>query len=80
MSTKAEIIKRLSTLADDAVIAVPSIWVKESAEDLYEYTHDKEITLTDVQWLEIVNRYENSEFYGDEDMLATIEEVVGEDD
>lgn len=76
MSTKAEIIERLSSLPDDAVIAVPSIWVKESAEDVYEYVNDTEITLTDTQWYEVVERFENAEFYDDEAMVATIDEVL----
>lgn len=79
MSTKAQIIERLGSLPDDAVIAVPSIWVKESAEDLYEYANDKEITLTDEQWSEVVDRFENAEFYDDEAMIATIDEVLEDD-
>lgn len=76
MSTKAEIIQRLGSLPDDAVIAVPSIWVKESAEDLYEYANDEELTLSDTQWKEVVERFENAEFYDDEAMIATIDEVL----
>ena len=79
MSTKAEIIKRLSTLPDDAVIAVPSIWVKDSAEDLWEYNNDEALTLTDDQWSEIVDRFENADFYDEEAMLDTIKEVLEEE-
>lgn len=78
MSTKAELIKRLETIPDDAVIAVPVLWTKESAENAWEYMNDEALTLTDDQWEEIANKYEGSEFYGDEDMLDTIREVLEE--
>lgn len=78
MSTKAELIKRLETIPDDAVIAVPVLWTKESAENAWEYMNDEALTLTDDQWEEVANKYEGSEFYGDEDMLDTIREVLEE--
>ena len=79
MSTKAQILKRLASLPDDAVIAVPSIWVKDSAEDLWEYQNDEALTLTDDQWSEIVHRFEDADFYDEEALLDTIREVLEEE-
>ena len=78
MSTKAQLLKRLETIPEDAIIAVPVLWTKASAEDAWEYMNDEALTLTDDQWEEVVNKYEGAEFYGDEDLLATIDEVLEE--
>ena len=61
-----------------AIIAVPVLWTKASAEDAWEYMNDEALDLTNDQWEEVVNQYEGSEFYGDEDLLATIREVLEE--
>lgn len=79
MSTKAQIIERLKSLPDDAVIAVPTIWVKSSAEDMYNYMQEEEIEFTDDQWSEIVHRFEDADFYDEEALLDTIREVLEEE-
>lgn len=76
MSTKAEILKRLEDVADDQIIAVPVIRTKEIAEDLWEYSEDEEITLTQEQWAEVVKNFEDAEFYDDEALVETIRQVV----
>lgn len=76
MSTKAEILKRLAEMADDEIIAVPTIKTKADAEDLYEYANDEEITLTSEQWAEVVTNYEDAEDYSDESLVEVIREVL----
>lgn len=76
MSTKEQLLKRLESIPEDAIIAVPVLWTKASAEDAWEYMNDEALTLTDDQWEEVVNKYEGSEFYGDEDLVETIREVL----
>ena len=76
MSTKKQLLKRLESIPEDAIIAVPVLWTKASAEDAWEYMNDEALTLTDDQWEEVVNKYEGSEFYGDEDLIETIREVL----
>jgi len=77
MSTKAEILKRLEGIADDEVIAVPTIKTKADAEDIYEYANDEEIELTQEQWAQVVSEYENSESYDDQVLVEVMEEVLG---
>jgi len=77
MSTKAEILKRLEGLADDEIIAVPTIKTKADAEDLYEYSNDEEIELTQEQWAQVVSEYEDAENYDDQALVEVIEEVLG---
>jgi len=76
MSTKAEILKRIDDVADDEVIAVPTIKTKADAEDLYEYAYDEEITLTLEQWVEVVSNYENADDYSDEALVEAVREVI----
>lgn len=77
MSTKAEILKRLEGMADDEIIAVPTIKTKADAEDLYEYSNDEEIELTQEQWAQVVSEYEDAENYDDQALVEVIEEVLG---
>lgn len=77
MSTKAEILKRLEGIADDEVIAVPTIKTKADAEELYEYANDEEVELTQEQWAQVVSEYENSESYDDQVLVEVMEEVLG---
>ena len=79
MSTKTQLIERLSKMPDDAVIAVPVLWTKEAAEDQWEYMNEVELTLTPEQWQDVVDRYENAEFYDEEALLDTIKEVLEEE-
>lgn len=79
MSTKAQLIERLAAMPDDAVIAVPVLWTKASAEDQWEYVHEDALTLTDDQWAEVVNRYEDADFYDEEALVDTIKEVLDEE-
>lgn len=80
MSTKAQLLERLESIPEDAIIAVPVLWTKASAEDAWEYMNDEALTLTDDQWEEVVNKYEGSEFYGDEDLIETIREVLEDEE
>lgn len=78
MSTKAQILKALENVADDEIIAVPTIKTKADAEELYIYMNDEEVTLTSEQWKDIVSNYEDAGDYSDEYLLELIEEVVGD--
>jgi len=80
MSTKADILKRLEELGDNDIVAVPVIRTKAEAEDLYEYVEDKSIILTDDEWKDVVNSYEDAEFFDDEALVNTIKDVLGEND
>jgi folylpolyglutamate synthase/dihydropteroate synthase len=77
MSTKAEILKRLENVADDEIIAVPTIKTKADAEDLYEYAYDEEVTLTQEQWAQVIESYENADDYSDEALVEVVREVLG---
>jgi hypothetical protein len=80
MSTVAELIERLKQLDQNEVVAVPVIRTKAEAEDIYEYAEDKSIILTDDEWRDVVNSYEDAEFYDDEALVIMIKDVVGEND
>ena len=79
MSTKAEILKRLENVADDEIIAVPTIKTKSDAEDLYEYAEDVQIELTDAQWQNVVENYEDAEDYSDQALVDAIIKVLEEE-
>lgn len=79
MSTKAEILKRLENVADDEIIAVPTIKTKSDAEDLYEYAEDVQIELTDAQWQNAVENYEDAEDYSDQALVDAIIKVLEEE-
>lgn len=79
MSTKAEVLARLADVADDEIVAVPTVWTKAIAEDVYEYATDNEITLTTEQWAQVVTNFEDAEFYGDEEMVQAIHDVLGDE-
>lgn len=76
MSTKAQILKALEGLADDEIVAVPTIKTKADAEELYIYANDEEIELTDAQWKKVVHEYEDAADYSDEALVEVIEEVL----
>ena len=78
MSTKAQLIERLASMPDDTVIAIPVLWSKAAAEDMWEYANEEELTLTDEQWAEVVDRFEDAEFYDEDALLDTIKEVLEE--
>lgn len=80
MSTKAEVLARMADVADDEIVAVPSIWTKLIAEEVYEYAEGEEIELTTEQWARVVTNFESAEFYGDEEMVESIKMVIGEDE
>lgn len=80
MSTKAQLIERLSKMSEDTIIAVPVLWTKDAAEDQWNYMRDEEIELTNEQWAEVVKRYETADFYDEEAMIDTIREVLGEEE
>lgn len=77
MSTKAEILERLADVADDELIAVPTIWTKAIAEDVYEYAEDEPVELSLEQWAAVIENFENAEYYGDEEMVESIKYVLG---
>ena len=76
MSTKAEILERLKDVADNELIAVPTIWTKSIAEDVYEYATDEQVELTNEQWAAVIKDFEDAEYYGDEEMVESIKTVV----
>jgi hypothetical protein len=76
MSTKAEVLARMADVPEDELVAVPSIWTKAIAEDIYEYATDEEITLTPEQWAKVVEDFENAEHPDDEQMVESIKFVV----
>ncbi len=75
--TVSELIERLKQLDQNEIIAVPVIRTKSEAEDIYEYANFESIILTDYEWRDVVNSYEDAEFYDDEALVNTIEEVIG---
>lgn len=77
MSTVAEIIDRLSKLDPTAIVAIPTIWDKETAIDVYEYANNETVSITDEQWAEIVSQFEDAEFYDESAMIEAIDEVLG---
>ena len=79
MSTIAELIERLKQLDQNEVVAVPVIRTKAEAEDIYEYSEFESIILTDDEWRDVVNSYEDAEFYDDEALVIMIKDVVGKD-
>jgi hypothetical protein len=76
MSTKAEILERLKDVADDELIAVPTIWTKPIAEDVYEYAEDEPVELSLEQWAAVIEDFENAEYYGDEEMVQSIKHIL----
>jgi hypothetical protein len=76
MSTKAEILGRLADVADDELIAVPTIWTKSIAEDVYEYAEDEPVELSLEQWAAVIENFENAEYYGDEEMVQSIKHIL----
>jgi hypothetical protein len=76
MSTKAEILERLADVADDELIAVPTIWTKSIAEDVYEYAEDEPVELSLEQWAAVIENFENAEYYGDEEMVQSIKHIL----
>jgi len=79
MSTKAEVLARLADIADDEIVAVPSIWTKLIAEEIYEYAEGEEIELTTEQWAKVVEQFENAEFFDEEAMVTSIKDVLEDD-
>jgi hypothetical protein len=77
--TVAELIERLNQLDQTEIIAVPVIRTKAEAEDLYEYAQFESIILTDDEWRDVVNSYEDAEFYDDEALVQTIIDVTGKE-
>ena len=80
MSTVAQVMEQLKHLNENEVVAVPVIRTKAEAEDIYEYSEDKSIILTDDEWRNVVNSYEDAEFYDDEALVNTIKDVLGENE
>jgi hypothetical protein len=76
MSTKADILKRLAELGDNDIVAVPVIRTKAEAEDVYEYSENKSIILTDYEWRDVVADYENAEHYDDEALVESIKMIT----
>jgi hypothetical protein len=76
MSTKAEVLERMADIADDEIVAVPTIWTKAIAEDVYEYATDEALELTKEQWAAVVKEYETADYYGDEEMVEAIKTVL----
>ena len=76
MSTKVEVLERMKDVADDEVIAVPSIWTKVIAEEIYEYAEGEQIELTKEQWAKVVEDFENAEHPDDEQMVESIKFVL----
>jgi len=77
MVTKVDVAKRLAELGDNEIIAVPVIRTKAEAEDIYEYSENESIILTDYEWRDVVADYENAEHYDDEALVESIKMVVG---
>lgn len=76
MSTKAEVLARMADVADDEIVAVPTVWTKSIAEDVYEYAEGEEIELTNEQWAAVVQDFENAEHPDDEQMVESIKFVL----
>jgi hypothetical protein len=78
MSTVKDIIDRLSKLDPDSVVAIPTIWEKDTAEEVYEYATGDVIELSIAQWNEVVEDFENAEIADDEAMVESIRLVLND--
>jgi hypothetical protein len=76
MSTKAEVLARMADVADDEIVAVPTIYTRAIAEDLYAYAEGEEIEITTEQWAEIVEEFENCDHPDDEALVEAIGTVL----
>lgn len=79
MSTKAEVLARLADIADDEIVAVPTIYTKAIAEDLWEYAESEELELTNDQWVRVVEDFENCEYPDDEALVESVRTVLVSD-
>ena len=77
MVTKVNVLERLAELGDNEIIVVPIIRTKSEAEDLFEYSEDESIILTDYEWRDVVADYENADQYDDEQLIESIKKVTG---
>lgn len=76
MSTKAEVLERLKDIADDEIVAVPTIYTKPIAEDLWEYAESEELELTQEQWVRVVEDFENCDYPDDEALVESIRTIL----
>lgn len=76
MSTKAQILERLKDVADDEIVAVPTIYTKSIAEDLWEYSEAEELELTQDQWIRVVEDFENCDYPDDEALVESIRTIL----
>jgi hypothetical protein len=77
MSTKAEVLARMADIADDELVAVPTIYTKAIAEDLYAYAEGEDLELTKDQWAEVIKEFENCDYPDDEALVEAIGTVLG---
>lgn len=80
MSTVKEVIERLSKMDADAVISVPAIWEKDTAEEIFEYIEGTPVSLSDSQWVRVVAQFENADFYDESAIVDAIKFVYEEDE
>jgi hypothetical protein len=76
MSTKAEVLERLKDIADDEIVAVPTIYTKAIAEDLWEYSESEELELSQEQWVRVVEDFENCDYPDDEALVESIRTIL----
>lgn len=76
MSTKAEVLARMENVADDELVAVPTIYTKAIAEDLWEYSEGEELELTKEQWAAVIEDFENCDYPDDEALVESIRTVL----
>lgn len=64
---KQQLLQILSEIGDNEEIAVPIIWTKGDAEQLFD------VVLTDTEWSSVVDTYTNGDYHDGEAMESAVE-------
>lgn len=64
---KQQLLEILSGIGDSEEIAVPIIWTKQDAEQLFD------VVLTDTEWENVVDTYTDGDYHDSEAMESAVE-------
>lgn len=64
---KQQLLEILSEIGDNEEIAVPIIWTKGDAEQLFD------VVLTDTEWSSVVDTYTNGDYHDSEAMESAVQ-------
>lgn len=64
---KQQLLDILSDVGDNEEIAIPIIWTKTDAEQLFD------VALTDDEWADVVDTYTNGDYHDSEAMEQAVE-------